>query len=293
MRTAATTVGPDDALLRNAVRALQRKAGVDVVLGGHVDEAGSLRLNALRGTTTDALRGLHVVPSAGLGGRVLAMNRPVVVNDYLASRGISHDYDRPVAAESLRTMLAVPVTDGRSLRMVLYAAVRRLDPFGDRTLRCAMGVAESVSREVGVRAEVERRVQALSLDSQLRFAHVPPDSAEWDTVRTAHADLRQLARETEDPDLKKRLTTISDHLARASSPELPPPNPGDARWNLSAREVDVLSCVSAGCTNAEAAQQLHILPETVKSYLSGAMRKLGVSNRHAAATVARRSGLLP
>ncbi|MFC6932444.1 response regulator transcription factor [Actinomadura yumaensis] len=48
-----------------------------------------------------------------------------------------------------------------------------------------------------------------------------------------------------------------------------------------------------GCTNAEAAQRLGLLPETVKSYLRSAMRKLDSHTRLEAVSTARRAGLLP
>lgn len=289
----APTAGESDAaLLRDAVRALQRKADLEVVMGGHVDETGSMTLNALRGTSTQALRDLRVVPSAGLGGRVLALNRPAAVDDYVASRGISHDYDRPVSIEGLRTMLAVPVTDGRRLRMVLYGAIRRIDRFGDRTMLAAMRVAETASREMRIRAEVERRMETLLPGPRSMSAPPPPDSSEWDVVRTAHAELRQLTHEIDDPGLRQRISAVSDDLAGASTVEMTA-GCGDACPQLSAREVDVLAYVGVGCTNAEVAHRLQILPETVKSYLSSAMRKLGAKNRHAAATAARRFGLLP
>jgi DNA-binding NarL/FixJ family response regulator len=46
--------------------------------------------------------------------------------------------------------------------------------------------------------------------------------------------------------------------------------------------------VALGCSNAEAGRKLSLLPETVKSYLRSAMRKLGASARFEA-VVARTS----
>lgn len=279
--------GTDDSLLRDALRALRRRARLEVVLGGLVDQSGEMRLSGL-GTVTGALENLHVVPSAGLGGRVLALSRPAVVNDYLASDVISHDYDRPVAAEGLRSMFAFPVADGRTTRMVLYGASRGVVPFGDRALTSATRIVESVGREVAIRAEVDRRMAALASEMP-PAASAPPDSTQWDVVRSAYADLRQLASQIDDPLVQDKLAAISDRLAGASVTEVA----GSSSPALSPRELDVLACVSVGCTNAETARRLQILPETVKSYLSGAMRKLGVRNRNAAAAVARRRGLLP
>ncbi|MFD0520685.1 response regulator transcription factor [Paractinoplanes durhamensis] len=51
--------------------------------------------------------------------------------------------------------------------------------------------------------------------------------------------------------------------------------------------------VAVGCGNAEAARRLGLLPETVKSYLRNAMRKLGTHGRMETVVTARRLGFLP
>jgi DNA-binding NarL/FixJ family response regulator len=61
---------------------------------------------------------------------------------------------------------------------------------------------------------------------------------------------------------------------------------------LSGREVEVLSQVAKGKTNAEIGQQLHINEATVKTHLLRAFNKLGVSDRTAAVTTAMSLGLL-
>ncbi|NUS12348.1 MAG: response regulator transcription factor, partial [Streptomyces sp.] len=75
--------------------------------------------------------------------------------------------------------------------------------------------------------------------------------------------------------------------ASPAAPARPPLVP------LTPRELDVLTAVAAGATNAGAAARLRLSPETVKSYLRSAMRKLGAHTRLEAVTTARRSGLLP
>ncbi|GAA4290370.1 hypothetical protein GCM10023178_77480 [Actinomadura luteofluorescens] len=86
-----------------------------------------------------------------------------------------------------------------------------------------------------------------------------------------------------------RLDELTGGLAAAGLDE---PS-GSPRPVLSPRELDVLSYVAIGCTNAEAAERLGLLPETVKSYLRSAMRKLDSHTRLEAVTAARRAGLLP
>jgi DNA-binding NarL/FixJ family response regulator len=61
---------------------------------------------------------------------------------------------------------------------------------------------------------------------------------------------------------------------------------GDVRAQaLTTRERQVLAFVIAGCTNAQIADELFLAESTVKSHLSSAFSKLGVSSRNEAATM--------
>ena len=53
-------------------------------------------------------------------------------------------------------------------------------------------------------------------------------------------------------------------------------NPG---LELTRREIEILSCVATGMTNAETAQLLSIAPGTVKKHLDHIYGKLGVGTR--------------
>ena len=70
------------------------------------------------------------------------------------------------------------------------------------------------------------------------------------------------------------------------------PEPAGIR-DLTARELDVLQGVAAGCSNKVIARQLCLTPETVKWHLKNIMRKLEVNSRHAAVPCAREHGVLP
>lgn len=67
----------------------------------------------------------------------------------------------------------------------------------------------------------------------------------------------------------------------------------DAASALSEREKEVLSLLAIGLTNREIATELYLSVDTVKTYLRGLFRKLGVSNRTQAAVEAAGHQLSP
>ena len=58
---------------------------------------------------------------------------------------------------------------------------------------------------------------------------------------------------------------------------------GNGRYDLTRREQEILDCVASGMRNGEIANELHLAESTVKSHLTSAYLKLGVSNRTQAA----------
>ena len=270
--------------LATALGRIRRVSGLPVAFGGLVSADGrALRLTDFAGTATLALNGLVVSAGNGLGGRVVTTARPGRVEDYAADPRITHEYDAPVTAEGLRAIAAVPVAMGGSVLAVLYAGTREPLAVGARALDAMSQVALRVGTEITVRREVARRMAELET-AAARGAPVTT-AGEWEHVRLAHADLRTLAAETTDPALRARLQQISDRLAGA--------RPRAGLNPLSPRELDVLAMVAVGCGNAEAGRRLGLLPETVKSYLRNAMRKLGTHGRVETVVTARRLGFLP
>ncbi|MCS0605640.1 helix-turn-helix transcriptional regulator [Streptomyces sp. LP11] len=263
-----------------ALARLRRATGLPVAFGGLLEPGRPrIRISELSGTTTPALRALAVTSGNGLGGKAVALARPCAVTDYSVSRQISHEYDVPVAAEGIRAVLAVPVVVRRRVRGVLYGALRSAQPLGDRTLGAAVAAARDVEQALVVRDEA---------GGLLAAARAEPAGGQrgagWEQVREAHAALRALAPRIADPGLRAELLAACGLLA--------PARPADGA-SLAPRELDVLSWVAAGATNAAVAERLGLRPETVKSYLRSAMRKLGAHTRGEAVTAARRAGLLP
>ena len=252
-----------------------------LTFGGEVHE-DTLLLTEFFGARTGGMRGLAVMPSAGLGGATIVARRPMSVADYRRASSITHDYDGPVLQEGIKSILAVPVVvEGRS-RAVLYGAYRAAAPIGDRTADLMIASARRLSRELSIRDEVDRRLR-------LRDAHlagVGSGGTATEEVREVHAQLRRLAADpSAPPALRAQLRVLAERLARGRR--------GGPAAALSARELDVLAQVALGCTNAEAAKRLSLKPETVKSYLRSATAKLDAHTRHEAVTKARRARLLP
>ncbi|MFH8882687.1 response regulator transcription factor [Streptomyces californicus] len=280
MPEAVEAVEMQPALLR-----LRRTSGLPVVFGGLLSDARHARIAELNGTQTTALRGLVISAGSGLGGKAIALSRPCAVTDYASSRHISHEYDAAVAAEGLRSVVAVPVVVRRTVRGVLYGAMRTPVTLGDRTFDAVVATARDIEQSLAVRDEV-RRLLAAGREQVSDPGTVP---GAWEDVREAHRELRALVPKVLDPALRDELLEVCGRLASASGARTPAAR--DVR--LAPREVDVVACVAAGATNAAAAERLGLRPETVKGYLRSAMRKLGAHTRLEAVVAARRAGLLP
>jgi DNA-binding CsgD family transcriptional regulator len=271
--------------MQAALLRLRRASGLPVAFGGLLSDARHARIAELNGAQTAALRGLVISAGSGLGGKAIALSRPCAVTDYRSSRHISHEYDMAVAAEGLRSVVAVPVVVRRKVRGVLYGALREPLSLGDRTFDAAVAAARDVEQTLVVRDEVEQLLSVAR--EQVTDPRAAPE--DWEYVREAHRELRALIPKIVDPALRDELLSVCGRLASAAGARAPKP----CGVHLAPREVDVLACVAAGATNAAAAERLGLRPETVKGYLRSAMRKLGAHTRLEAVVAARRAGVLP
>ncbi|SFS75246.1 LuxR C-terminal-related transcriptional regulator [Saccharopolyspora flava] len=256
-----------DRLLPERLSWLARSTGIPVVFGGGTSTTPErLVIGRLRGTFGSGLRGLEVGPGTGLGGRVLRDRAAHRVDDYARTADITHEYDPIVVSqERLTSVFALPITIGESVRGVLYGAARDHRPVGDRTLRTAEVAAAQLARDVEDRLRPE------------------PDVPDPDSADDPLAELAAVIAETGDDGLRARLTRIHHRLGGDA------PVPAVA---LAPRELEALRLVDIGASNVEIAARLGLSPETVKTYLRNATRKLGVRNRTAAVHQARKAGLL-
>ncbi|ELP63342.1 response regulator transcription factor [Streptomyces turgidiscabies] len=282
-------VSDDDRQLKRAIESLRHTTDVDLTFGGVVTRGRHAQLTEFAGNSTRALMGLTLGFGMGLGGKAVALHRPIAVNDYANSKRISHHYDLMVAAEGIQAVVAAPVVVNRTVRAVMYGAVRQSVGLGDRTVDAVMDTARALEQNLAVRDEVVRRLGLL--DEPVTAGEHPPEPASprWEAIREAYAELRVLAQHVTDTDLRERVAALSDKLADAGAPA----SRRSSAPALSARELDVLSCVALGRTNTDVAAELGLRAETVKSYLRSAMRRLGCHSRLEAVMTARQLGLLP
>ncbi|MBK1783965.1 LuxR C-terminal-related transcriptional regulator [Prauserella cavernicola] len=270
-----------DRLLSRGVRGLRADCAVDLAFGGPLDADGaSMTIRHLDGNLGQSLRHLRVRRGAGLGGKALALGRPVAVSDYFAAPHIVHAYDRAVAPERVDTALAMPVRLHGSAVGLLYLARRDPLPFGDRTLARADAAVRALERELEIELEVQRRVAAQAATHSL-------DPHALDALLTQLESAIELVG---DDAARQRLHEVCDGLLRVTGAQRPA-QPGE-RGPLSRREVQVLQQVAAGASNNDIAAALGLMPNTVKAYVRSAMRKLDATNRTHAAFLARARRLI-
>ncbi|WP_347354204.1 LuxR C-terminal-related transcriptional regulator [Intrasporangium sp.] len=300
----AGTVDQLESCLARGARQLRLVSGADLVFGGPVvtgpGSRPAIAIRALEGNLGRSLLGLHVVAGSGLGGKALALGRPVMVHDYANSAEIVHDYDQAVAPERIATVLAVPVHVGGALGGLLYVASRADVALTRRVVEQALTVARSVERDVLVERTVRRRLAASSVERAL--APGGPDAGSRsagsrtplrpDPARTAlRAELDEAVAAVADPAVRARIQALTAQLLGAG-PTTRPRASGIPSITLTPREHEVVRHVASGLTNRATAEALGLRTTTVKAYLKSAARKLGATNRVHAARLARDAGLL-
>ena len=271
----------DEESVRAALSSLKTATGIPVTMYATLLPDNRLQITQWVGLRTPALQNLIIVSGVGVGGRVVSTRRAVGVSDYTRATTISHENDHVIQDEGLHSIVAVPVTVQREIRGVLYVGVHSPVRLGDKVIEEVTMTARTLEQDLAVNSAMRR---ADGSKGGAARGHVM-NGAEWEQVRSTHSKLRMLANRVEDEELRKELETLCDQMVS--------PVRVKQSTKLSARELDVLSCVALGHTNVEAAEEMGIGAETVKSYLRSVMRKLGAHTRYEAVNAARRIGALP
>lgn len=271
----------DDEAIRAALASLKNATGIPVTMYGTLLADNRVQITQWVGLRTPALQNLIIDAGVGVGGRVVSTRRAVGVTDYARANTISHENDHVMADEGLHSVVAVPVIVQREIRGVLYVGVHSPVRLGDKVIEEVTMTARSLEQDLAVNSAMRRADGAKGAAARGNGMN----GAEWEQIRSTHSKLRMLANRVDDEDLRKELEALCDQMVS--------PVRVKQSTKLSARELDVLSCVALGHTNVEAAEEMGIGAETVKSYLRSVMRKLGAHTRYEAVNAARRIGALP
>lgn len=263
-----------------ALARLRNRTGVSVAFGGPVTAEGGLLLSRFSGPTAGVLSGLRVSLGEGLGGRVVALQRPGAVNDYFEARAITHRYDELIRAEGIRAVVASPVVVRRNPIAVIYGAYRGDEVVGDRVQDLVVAEAKALEQQI-VAAET------LS-EARETWTHSDTESGVLrQQMREAHAKLREVMRLVDDGAVRDALEEIGSTLSHVSGD-----GPAADQSVLTPRESEVLTLAGLGYSNARIAESLGLTLHTVKSYMKSAMAKLNAHSRHEAVVAARRDQLI-
>ncbi|MCT1448340.1 helix-turn-helix transcriptional regulator [Brevibacterium casei] len=270
----ATLATPGSERIRRSLDRIRSATGADLAFGGEVTGDRGLRLAHFFGHTVGALPGVTLHYDAGLGGRAVALRRPLALNDYVTSDAISHHYDEVITAERLRGIAAAPVVIDRETTVVLYAAFRTDTGIADRLLSLLTDEARDLEHAL-ITADDE-------IDDTAEAAR-----ALLSRVRLVHGELRTLSAGVHDRRLQRELRAIADSLTATEESG----NRGVV--GLTDRETDVLALAATGLTNQEIGDRLGLTLLTVKAYMKAIMAKLNARTRFAAVVEAQKAGLLP
>lgn len=201
--------------LRRALALLAE--GSEVAWTARPDADGVLTLDQVTGDRTGVLRALRVPPDTGLTGKVFRAGSAEWVDDYFGSQEITHDFDRHMAGEKVRRVLAVPLLrDGESLG-VLAIGPREDGTFGDRDIERVSAIAAQAALAVSVaeRARLSREIAVH--EERRRMAADLHDSvgALLFAIGSGMADLAEATKA--DPELRARLDRLQTQAAEATT----------------------------------------------------------------------------
>ena len=204
-------------LLRSVAETVRRATGAHVGMVAPLETDDLIVIRFLAGARGPWLRDVSVPAGLGIGGKALAARRPVLVDDYLAARSITHDFDRPVRDEGLRSMVAVPVVSGGAIAGVIYAGVRGEGQLGGRAIQTMTEIASRAGLALEVQAGAGRSAALAAAHEQHRAAIDLHDSVGAMLFRIS-AEVRALrGADGCSPAVLSRLATLENQVAEATA----------------------------------------------------------------------------
>lgn len=201
--------------LRRALALLAE--GSEVAWTASPDADGVLTLDQVTGDWTGVLRALQVPPNTGLTGKVFQTGRAEWVDDYFGSQEITHDFDRHMATEKVRRVLAVPLLrDGKRLG-VMAIAPRQDGTFGDREIEHASAIAAQAALAVSV-AERARLSREIAVHEERRRMAADLHDSVGALLFAIGSGMADLAEATQaDPELQARLDRLRRQAVDATT----------------------------------------------------------------------------
>jgi LuxR family transcriptional regulator, regulator of acetate metabolism len=205
------------AALRHVVERVRQATGSEVGLVGLLEDEEAAVLRFWSGTHGPGLHDLMVPTGFGLGGKVLASLRPVVLDDYCAASTITHHFDAPVRSEQIRTTAAVPIVSGGVPAGIIYAAWRDNRVFGDVPIDALLDIAYGAGVALQLHSTTAASTEARLWDDRRRTAVELHDNvgAMLFAIGAAVGDLRSQAGLS--PGLLRRLNVIEEQVSDAAS----------------------------------------------------------------------------
>lgn len=201
--------------LRRAVTLLADDAGV--AWAACPGSAQEVTIGQVNGQRTSLIQGLRVPPGMGLTGKVHRSGRAEWVDDYFGSAGITHTFDRQIAAESVRRLLAVPlVREGRALGVLAFGS-RRDGAFGGREIERVCDVATQTVLALSI-AERARLTQEIAVHEERQRLAVDLHDSVGALLFAIGSGVAGLAASAGgDPELRARLDRLQDQAADATT----------------------------------------------------------------------------
>jgi signal transduction histidine kinase len=209
------------AALHGIARLIREAIGVHSGFVAELENPRQAVIRWMSGNRTDSLLDLEVPIGQGIGGRALALGKPVRVNDYVSSPAITHQFDAQVRGEGLAAMVAVPIIsrsgDKSGTVAIAYAAMRESAEFGDDAVRTLEVIAEHAGTALSLATVAESaRANAVSAERQ-RMQSALHDSV-GALLFSIGVQVRNLHEDTHDnPALESRLRRLEGDVSAASS----------------------------------------------------------------------------
>ncbi|NKQ54110.1 GAF domain-containing protein [Amycolatopsis sp. K13G38] len=204
--------------LHGTAQLIRERLGAHAAFVGDLERPEFAVVRWMSGNRTEAMQNLLVPTGQGIGGRALALGKPVRVSDYLSSHTITHQFDAQVRQESLRAMVAVPILgrEGQPVA-VAYAALRESATFGDAAVHDLESIAEQAAKALRL-ASVAESTRADAVSAERRRMQSALHDSVGALLFSIGVQVRGLRDDIADnPALRQRLHELERDVAAAST----------------------------------------------------------------------------